>query len=92
MHEAGPRGATSTCSGNITVTTADVAAADVVPGYTLEGMVGEGGFCQVCDRHLQCRNLRSRSHLQTAALHGQSHLGLPASHRAVHQNYLPNLH
>ena len=39
--------APSACSSNITVTTADIAAADVVPGYSLEGMVGEGGFCQV---------------------------------------------
>ena len=54
MKEPGPSGAGSPCSGNITVTTADVAAAaDVVPGYTLEGMVGEGGFCQVCGRHMQ---------------------------------------
>ena len=67
MNEPGPSGASSACSGNITVTTADVAAADVVPGYTLEGMLGEGGFCQVCGCHLTAFYLQSRSHLPSAA-------------------------
>ena len=75
MNEPGPSGAGSPCSGNITVTTADVAAAaDVVPGYTLEGMVGEGGFCQVCGRHMQRAACRAGLTCRVLPCYEQSHL------------------
>ncbi len=74
MNEPGPSGASSACSGNITVTTADVAAADVVPGYTLEGMVGEGGFCQVCGCHLQRSTCRAGLTCRALLPHVQGHL------------------